>query len=346
MFSLVLITSGFLYPFVPRFENLSLRWLSSTLIGRPQELFILKLLNNADITLKENKKVKQEQIVDDGSPKRETSGKETTEDKFKKLDDIKRFPAVEFNKDIDIFKIESLRIRSDKKEMAYNNHCQLKAELIMNDFSIISGTQLVDWRVKGDVEVNIDRNGNLTCKGEGVVQISAGYLGVLSNDIEIEILKPISPIRWKKYLGFAVVVLLYIGIICIISFLILILIKSLMLRELAVKNPREFINKVYQTLCRAFRVYGFPKYNWTAHLEYAESLKGILSNNLESMTNMTNQVLEARFSLHNITFKDSQKVLYLFHKVKDVVLENVFPRDFAKGIMFRLYILEVLMVGL
>jgi hypothetical protein len=42
MFSFVLIISAVLYPLVPRFENLSLRWIPSTLLGLPEKIPLWK----------------------------------------------------------------------------------------------------------------------------------------------------------------------------------------------------------------------------------------------------------------------------------------------------------------
>ncbi|MBU3910966.1 MAG: hypothetical protein KKD90_00085, partial [Candidatus Omnitrophica bacterium] len=124
MFSFVLIISSVLYPFVPRFENLSLRWIPSTLLGIPEKTPLLKLLKEAPKTIKDNKKIKKEQLVDDDSKKRETGGrvigvqdkiKKETEEKIDR-DKIRRVPAKAFSNDIKIKVVEPAESDNKKTE--------------------------------------------------------------------------------------------------------------------------------------------------------------------------------------------------------------------------------------
>jgi len=47
MFSFVLIVASLVYPFVPRFENLSLKGLPSTLLGIPEKIPLLKVITSS-----------------------------------------------------------------------------------------------------------------------------------------------------------------------------------------------------------------------------------------------------------------------------------------------------------
>jgi hypothetical protein len=60
---------------------------------------------------------------------------------------------------------------------------------------------------------------------------------------------------------------------------------------------------------------------------------------------MTEDVLEARFSAHEILSMHSYKALGLLHEVKDTVLERDEGKHFWKKILFRFLLLEVLLVG-
>ena len=133
------------------------------------------------MTIEENKKVKEEQIVDDGSRKRETSPDFIRESKF------------------GIDQARLLRISSDRDEVALDGQCKLEAELEMKDNSVIPITTLVNWKIAGTANVSIDREGRLFPKKEkGIVIISASYRGVFSNDVFIRIIEPIEPIKKKN----------------------------------------------------------------------------------------------------------------------------------------------------
>ena len=71
MFSIILTLSALVYPAVPRFNHLSLTWIPSTLLGFPEKVPILKLLQFTNKTIKDVK-VKKEQMVYDNIKKRES----------------------------------------------------------------------------------------------------------------------------------------------------------------------------------------------------------------------------------------------------------------------------------
>ncbi|MFC1624106.1 Ig domain-containing protein [Candidatus Omnitrophota bacterium] len=357
MFSFVLIVASFLYPFVPRFENLSLKNIPSTLLGIPEQIPLLKLLKQAPRTIKENKDAK-DQLVDDEIRKRETSPGHVREDQLKekqkdeqedeqkeKQEVSKRFRAKEFNKNIDTFGVESLTVTSDKEEMPLDEECKLTAEVKLKDGSIIPATRLVDWKVKGATEVSIDSEGNLKAKEEGRVSVSATYLGNFSNDIEIKITEPVGPIEEKSWAYYLLLILSWIVSSFVLCLVVYIFMRSKKLSELAVKNPREFIKEVYNALCRGFKIYGIPKANHAAYREFSASVGGLISTRPEPMRLITERLLEARFSTHKISAEDSRHALGLFHEIKEVVLEREEKKEFWKKILFRFFLLDVIMVS-
>lgn len=347
MFSVILILSAVVYPAVPRFNNLSLSWIPSTLLGLPEKIPLLRLLEPARKAIKDAK-VKKEQAVDDKTKKRET--KEAEDDK-KDIEDrkveITRFKAGDFNKDIDAFKIDSLTIKADKGAVTLDRRVNLAAELKLSDGSTIPATRLVDWKAAGTAKVSIDKDGKLTPKEEGYVQVSAAYLGVFSNDVNIKITGPAAPKKKKGFLASLVSFLLWIiaGVAAVFS--ILIFIRSQKLSIMRKNNPKEFIKEVYDSLCRAFKIYGIPRFNYVAYREYCnivgDGLKPSLTS-LEPMQELTEGFMEARFSSHEISEKHSQKVIELFREVKDIVLEKEERNVFWKKILFRLYVLDVLLI--
>jgi hypothetical protein len=64
----------------------------------------------------------------------------------------------------------------------------------------------------------------------------------------------------------------------------------------------------------------------------------------EPMQALTEGFMEARFSSHEISVEHSQKVIDLFQEVKDVVLQREDRNIFWKNILFRISILDVLLV--
>lgn len=339
MFSFVLIVASFVYPFVPRFKDLSVSLIPSTLIGIIDEIPVLKLLKEAPKTIKENLKSRKQQALDDDSKKREADGGGR-----KKEESTERFRSKEFNKQVDIFKVESLNIKVDKNEAPLDGQFKLEAELKMNDGSTIPATRLVDWKVVGSAKVSIDNDGNMTPKRQGHAQVSASYLGNFSNDLRVEITEPASPVEKKGRVYYLVMTLLWILILLFLAVSVLFFIRSRKLSELAIKDPREFIKEIYAALCRGFRVYGLRRFNYVAPREFFESSKEILSSGPESMHLMTEGVLEARFSTHEISSEHSQQSLALFHDVKDIILERDEGKHFWKKIVFRLLLLDVLLV--
>lgn len=368
MFSFVLIVASLVYPFVPRFENLSLKYIPSTLLGIPEQVPLLKLLMQAPRTIKEDQRSKKDQRVDDDTRKRETERnrkrrtydedriKKKTKKEMKKQEQEKkdkkkeneetteRFRAKEFNNSIDMFKIESLNVTSDTKDVPLDGQCKISAELKMSDGSTIPATKLVDWKVTGTAKVSIDGNGNLTPKEEGHVDISASYLGNFSNDIKINVTKPVTPIKKKSWLYYLVMTLLWLLILALLYVTVWIFVKSKRLSELAIANPKEFIKEVYAALCRGFRPYGVFKFDYVAPREFFQLAKDVMISGAEPMHTMTEDVLEARFSTHEISGEHSWKTLGLFHDVKDIVLDREEGKHFWRKILFRMLLLDVLLV--
>jgi len=366
MFCLVFILSALVYPFVPRFGNMSVRWIPSTLLGLPEKIPILKLLTDAKRTIQDDKRIKKEQIVDDGSKKRETSSmqfdetkirkkkpqekkkdekeKQEKEKKKKQEEQTERFRAKEFKKDLDIFKIESLNLTSDKNEVPLDGSCNLTAELKMSDGSTIPASRLVDWKVVGDARVTIDDSGNLVPKGKGEIEVSASYMGTFSNVIKISITEPVEPIKKKSWVYYVFLTLLWLLMLILLYVVIRIYIRCKRLSELKLKNAREFMKEIYASLCNAFRSYGSPRLEHIAHREFFQHIKPIISVNPDPMCLMTEGVLEARFSRHKITAEHSSESLRLFHEVKKVVFEREDGKKFWKKGFFGLLILDVLLV--
>jgi len=351
MFSFVLIVASLVYPFVPRFENLSLKGLPSTLLGIPEKIPLLKLLHQAPKELKDNKKRKKEQLVDARKKKRETQGVrirqeeliQETEGKAKKAIE-QRFRAEEFNKEIDIFKIKTLTIYSNADKVPLDKQARLEAELTMNDESTLIVTKLVDWMTSGTAEVSIDNKGNLKPKEQGKVHVSASYLGTFSNDLYIEIWPPLGPIKKKGPLYYSSISLLWLVVLGLLFFTVYMFMRSRRLQELAIKDPRGFIKEIYGILCRGFKVYGVFKFDYIAAREFLESIRSILSDDPKPMHDITEGFLEARFSIHDISREHSQQSLGFFHGVKDVVLGRDQGKHFWKNMAFKALLLDVLLI--
>ena len=350
MFSVILILSGLVYPAVPRFHSLSLSWIPSTLLGLPGKIPLLKLLESADKTIKDAK-VKKEQIVDDGTKKRETKqSKIQKKDVEEKKEEItERFKASDFKKNIDAFKIESLTIKADKNKITLDRQVTLTAELKLADGSMIPATKLADWKVKGTAKVSINKDGKLTPKEEGYVEISATYMGTFSNDVNVKIIELVEPIKKKGFLSYFSIFLLWIIAGAMAVFSILVFIRSKKLAKMRKNNPKEFIKEVYDSLCRAFKIYGMPRPDYMAYREFyntviaGEGLKPSPAS-IEPMQALTEGFLEARFSSHEISAEHSQKAIELFREVKDVILEREERNIFWKNVLFRISILDVLLV--
>ncbi|MBU1852505.1 MAG: hypothetical protein KJ957_00490 [Candidatus Omnitrophica bacterium] len=360
MFSLILLVASFVYPFVPRFENLSLQNIPSTLLGLPEKIPLLNRL--ADMTIGEDEKMRKQKVVFDDVKKRETSGtdvdgelvkkkkeREKSQDEKKEEQEKKeiemKFISKEFNRDIDILEMDSLKINSDRDEMPLDSQIKLEAELEFNDGSTVPATQLVDWSVTGTAKVNIDTRGNLVAKETGQIDVSASYMGVLSNELQIQITEPETEAKKRNWLYYLLMSLLWLLILALLCCFMWVFMRSRRLSELATENPREFIGKVYLALCRGFRLYGAPRFNYMAQREFSEVVnKGILSSKTKPMRFMTEGVLEASFSTHDISAHHAKKTLGLFHEVKDIVVAREKPREFLKKILFRVFILDVLMI--
>ncbi len=354
IFSLVLIVSSFIYPFVPRFENLSLKWVPSTLFGLSENNPMMRLFKKAPLAIKEAHEERKQQPIDD-TKKRETSGdvqqdntvlerRHDDGEKDEKKSYSQRFPAKEFDKDIDIFKIESLTIRSDKDEMPLDAQCRLKADLKFSDGSSVPAERLVDWKVVGTARLSIGREGDVVAMGIGDATISASYLGSFSNDVHLKITRPLAPIKrkdWRHYLWLAILML---SGIALSAYIIWIFMRGRRLSDLAIRDPRGFVKELYIVLCRGLGLYGARRFDYLAHREYSEHTKWLVSLRPESMHLMTEGVLEARFSAHNISREHSRKALDLFHEVKSAVLSRQEGKEILKKALFRIFILDVLLM--
>jgi TgpA N-terminal domain len=344
MFSIVMILSAIVYPAVPRFNSLSLSWIPATLLGLPERIPLLKLLEFADKNIKEAN-VKKGQIVDDGSKKRETNqDRIERKEQVEKKEVTERFKAPDFDKDIDVLKIESVIIKSRKSEIALDKQVMLTAELKLTDGSFILATKLVDWKATGTAKVSIDKDGKLTPKEQGRVQISATYMGNFSNDLNIKIIEPVKPKKKKGVLFYSGVLALWIFAAGFIAFSVMIFMRSQKLSEIRKNNPKEFIKEIYYTLCKAFKIYGIPKFDHVSYREFYNLTKDIVSARPEPMQELTEGFMEARFSSHEISQEHSQKAIQLFHEVKDVILEKEDRNRFWKSILFRFYVLDVLLI--
>jgi hypothetical protein len=214
----------------------------------------------------------------------------------------------------------------------------------LNDGSTIPATRLVDWKVSGTASVSIDADGKLTPKEKGDVYISATYVGTFSNDIRIKITAPLVPEKRRSAAYYLFLILSWLLIFSLASLTAWVFVRSKRLGELANKDPREFIKEIYIALCRAFKLYGSPRLIYMAHREFFESIRGILSSRPEPMHLITETVLEASFSTHALSIEDSWKTLGLFHEVKDVLLERQERKQFWRKILFRVFVLDVLLV--
>ena len=167
-------------------------------------------------------------------------------------------------------------------------------------------------------------------------------MGTFSNDVQVKIVGSVGPEKnWTHHLFIS---LLWLVALALAVLTMQVFIKSKRLGKLAIERPREFIKEVYATLCRGFGVYGVPRSLYVAHREFFGSVKDIVSLGPESMHRMTESVLEARFSTHEISTVHSQKILTLFYEVKDSVLQRQERRELWKKILFGLSLLEVLLV--
>ena len=113
-------------------------------------------------------------------------------------------------------------------------------------------------------------------------------------------------------------------------------------------SPKEFIKEVYCAMCKAFKIYGIPKFNYVSYREYCNIVGDGLKpspTSLEPMQALTEGFLEARFSSHEISEGHSQKAIELFREVKDVIMEREGRNRLWKGILFRMHILDILLIS-
>jgi len=351
MFSFILIVASFVYPLVPRFENISLRQIPSSIVGFTEQVPLLKMFVSAPKTVEDDKKAKEAQFVDDQSRIREINDKKTRDgdnqkDSEGKVDGsiITRFPSEGFDESIDIFQIESLTIDSDKEEVAAGGQCNLSAEIKLIDGSVIPVTEIVDWKVTGSKKVSVDR-GILVPKEKGRISISASYLGSFSNDVDIKVTEALGAQRKIDWMRRTWTILAWLIIFALLGLFFWAFIRSSRLRELAIKDPREFIKEIYVTLCRGFKIYGIPRLDCFAHREFFEFSKKLVYSKPEPLCIMTENVLEARFSAHDISAEHSKKILGLFHDVRRIVLGRPGFKESGKKFLFTLLMLDVLMLG-
>jgi len=342
MFSVILTLSALAYPAVPRFNSLSVGWIPSSLLTLPGRVPLLKLVEDAS-KIVTHKKVKKEQLVNDNFLKRETNTNKPIEEN--KEEEIKeRFQATEFKKEIDAYKIESLTINASKSETTLGQQVALAAVLKLTDGSTLPATKLADWKAIGTAKVSIDKNGVLDFKKPGYIQVSAIYMGAFSNELIIRATDLAEPKKKKGFLFYIFLFLLWIASAAIVIFLILVFIRLRRLVAMRRNNPKGFIKEVYYTMCKAFKVYGLPKFNYVSYREFYKIVKELIAKNPEPMQDLTESFLEASFSTHEISEEHTQKVVKLFHEVKEVILEREERNIFWKNILFRLCVLDVLLV--
>jgi len=349
MFSIILILSAIVYPVVPRFNSLSMSWIPSTLLGLPEKLPISKLFNTADKTIKEGRS-KKNQIVDDGTKKRESR-----EDKIqrkgideRKEETVTRFQSSDFKSDIDAFKIEALTIKSDRVETTIERQVSLSAEIRLTNDSVIPATRLVDWKAQGTAKVSIDKDGKMTAKEEGYVEISATYMGTFSNDLNIKIIAPNKPAKKKGPLFYFFVLLIWLIAGALLAFSVFISIRYKKLTDMRRDNPKEFIKEVYDSLCRGFRIYGMPRPGYMAYREFCNILivegRHACPLPVEPVKALTEGFMEARFSTHEISEEHIKNAIGLFREAKDIILQSEGRNLFWKNILFRLYVLDVTLI--
>jgi len=343
MFSVILTLSALTYPAVPRFNSLSMGWIPSSLLTLPGRVPLLKLVENTSNIVKHNK-VKKEQLVNDNFLKRETNVDKSAEEKKEEEETTERFQATEFKKEIDVYKIESLMISASKTNTTLGQQVALAAVLKMSDGSTLPATKLADWKAIGTAKVSIDNNGVLDFKKSGYIQVSATYMGAFSNELIIKATDPLVPKKKKGFLFYIFIFLLWIISAIIVIFLILIFIKWRRLVAMCRDNPKEFIKEVYYAMCKAFKIYGLPKFNYTSHREFYNIAKELIAKNPEPMQDLTENFLEVSFSTHEISEEHTQKAIKLFHEVKDVILERDERNIFWKNTVFILSVLDVLLI--
>jgi len=371
MFSIILILSALAYPAVPRFNSLSLSWIPSSLLTLPEYIPLLKILKKADKTVTHKKKAKEQLI--DGIKKREVD-KDKSKDKEKetpkmseaietkkdmavnkieplatradKKETTERFQASGFKKDMDVNKIESLEISASRYKTIIGLIVALTAELKLADGSTLLATKLVDWKVVGTARVSIDKDGNLTPKDWGSIHVSASYMGTFSNELDIKIIAP-PQVKPKKKRGFLFYLIIFLLLLIVAAMAIFFIIAFIISRKLAAmrrNDPRKFIKEVYYVLCKAFKVYGILKFNYTAYREFYNLAKELIAKKPGPMQDLTEDFLEASFSTHEISAEHTQKAIESFHEVKDVILEREEQNIFWKNTLFRFCVLGVILV--
>lgn len=348
IFSIVLIISSLVYPLVPRFESISFKKLPATLFSMLTDSTIMKLLEDAQNTLSNDKNNKETKDVDNEKIKtRETSGSEVVDNTSKKScsqeEITNRFSASEYNDNINAYKIESLSISAAQDKIPLDAKTSLKAELKMNDGTIIPASNIVDWKVTGTAEVSIDK-AVISPKKTGDVQISASYMGSFSNDISLKITDAVKIKQKKTFWFYLFLFLWWLVLSAAIAFIIWTYIKSRRLRKLADTDPKEFIKNTYEILCRGFKLYGIPKADYLAYREFFDTAKASLGDGNEPMHAMTEEFLEARFSQHKISKEHSYNTLSLFNKIRKAIIDQKIPKSFWKKVLFAMSVWELTLI--
>ena len=276
--------------------------------------------------------------------KKEEPQEKKEEPQEKKEEKTERFQASDFNRNIDPLKVESLTVHTDRSELPLDQQAVVDAIAKLTDKSEIVVTKLVDWKVTGTAKITIDKDGNIAPKEEGYVRISATYVGVFSNDAYVKIIKVVEPKKRKGFLFYFIISLLWLLALALVIFSIRVFIRSQKLAKMSKDDPKEFIKEVYSVLCRAFKIYGIPKFDYIAYREFYGIAIKLVSANPGPMQALTEEFLEARFSNHMIYAQNSQKAIQLFRDVKGVVLEKEERNKFWKGFLFRLYVFDISLV--
>lgn len=335
IFSVLILITSLLFPFVPRFENISLRWISSDLLGLPEQVPVLKLISDASRRIKENKTQRKEQVVDDRLKKRETD----LPPEFKEGEEVFPFDRDSFvDRDGLARQIESFNIRPASVELPLNRTTQLRAEIRIKDGTAIDVTKLVEWENQDSEILEVEQNGTIKPKLKGNTIVNATYLGLFSNNVFVTIAPPQATPEKRSLIFYLFLVLWWVLLIIIVYLYIKIMMRRNRLKNLASQFPRIFIRELYISLCKVLKIIGHPRLNYVAPREFVEVLKQEKGLNIGPLPQMTERFLEAIFSTHDITRKDSSDTFKIFNETTEVFLEKA---NFFQKIAGRVLRLEV-----
>ncbi len=341
IFSCLILITSLLFPFVPRFENISLRWIPSDLLGLPEKVPLLKLISDASRKIKENKTVKKEQVVDERLKKRETDKGTSPIQPEGKKEENETFP---FDKNSFVDRdglaqqIESFNIKPASVEMPLNRTTQLRAEVRIKDGTVINVTKLVEWEIQDSKILEIEENGTIKPKIEGNTIVSASFQGSFSNNVFVTITPPQAPPKKRSPIFYLFLILWWVLLTIALWLYIRIMMRRNRLKNLAFQYPRIFIREVYISLCKVLKIIGIPRLSHIAPREFVESLRQEKTLNIGALPQMTERFLEAIFSTHDITKKDSCDTFKIFDETTEVFLEKT---GFFRKIAGRVLKLEV-----